>query len=170
MSASERVLPVATFLAALAASILVAGISGAADGGVQERPEDRASVCVPEGKIRFALPDGGYEVRKSSYCTNSGHWVLISQSCIRDTAKCRKAIRRHAVDSAREALPGSGQVEFGGEYGTPGFKMCREMGGNPRFLEFLDAGEWHPTDACFFGATGLYISAERLYAWFKTGS
>ncbi len=165
MSANSRI---QTFAAAAFVFQLYSAGWAAATGQAPERPEERASVCVAEGKIRFALASGDFEIRKSAYCTNTGHWVLISQSCIRDLVECRKAIRRHAEASARESLLGAERVQFGGDYGTPGFKLCRDLGGSPRFLEFFDAGAWHSTDACFFGATGLYLSAERLYAWFKS--
>lgn len=40
--------------------------------------------------------------------------------------------------------------EFLGPMGTPGFKLCREVGGSPEIVEIFVGGLWYRTDRCLF--------------------
>ena len=94
--------------------------------------------CTKEGKIRHRY-NGKMRVEAAKYCVDSSKTRLFSIDC----KKCR--MEDHDFDFIDLS-------DLMGTVGSPGFKLCRRVGGQPQIVSFLFNGKWgNPRPLYFFG-------------------
>ncbi len=103
--------------------------------------------CV-EGEIRQTV-QGIENVRKSSYCYAMDMSEIVSKNCRKQNCSAYRVGKRYY---AKELLSRNG---------TPGFRLCRELGGEPEILSFLAEDTFHETDRCAF-PDGAFVSTDSL--------
>lgn len=101
--------------------------------------------CLSGGKLRF-LALGSRHEESSSYCFDKTRSLFLSRSCHERECAAKKA---KGCEVPAEKLRG--------EVGTPGFKLCKAVGGEPQILEFHDGKKWWSMDRCLFLADGSYM-------------
>lgn len=107
--------------------------------------------CIKNGEIKI-LFDAEVTVEKASYCTNKDGNILISENCHRKN--CTKQLKPVKFDLDREVDSG---------IGTPGFTLCRMMGGKPEIIEFKLNEQWLGLDRCLFEPERTFIDTGYLY-------
>ena len=95
-----------------------------------------AEKCV-DGKIRV-VTFSETKVYREKICYSDNVVNFHSASCKKQKCSAFKVQKRYYIG------------EFIGAIGTPGFKLCREMGGAPEIVEVFAEGLWHSTDRCIF--------------------
>lgn len=96
------------------------------------------------GKVReFAL----------HYCSNKDYTSLISPECKNGPSIKCTALARHPqpIDLKQVYKP----------QGSPGFHLCRLVGGKPELLEFAVGKTWQPLDRCTF-PNGSFVDGGTL--------
>lgn len=92
--------------------------------------------CI-SGQIRVQS-FGEVKVTRENYCYDQELVNFVSESCRhRKCEAFRGAYRYYAQD-------------FLGPFGTPGFKLCRELGGSPEIVDFFAKGAFQRSDRCVF--------------------
>lgn len=78
------------------------------------------------------------KVLEEKICYGEDIANFTSASCKKQKCSAYKAPKRYYMH------------EFLGPMGTPGFKLCREVGGTPEIVEIFVGDLWHRTDRCVF--------------------
>jgi len=102
-----------------------------------------------DGKIRLRR-FGKYELSMSKYCTNNESTILIGYTC-----------RSKSCDALNKKIMLDDGTLYS-EVGKPGFKLCRELGGDPQIVEFLVSKRWYKLDRCLFVSDGSFIDTGTL--------
>lgn len=89
------------------------------------------------GKIKTTT-FGKAVIINSDYCYNSNKTALMSKTCQKNACL---ATQTHKKFSAHELLSTSGK---------PGFKLCRELGGDPEIITFTANDGEFKLDRCIF--------------------
>lgn len=84
------------------------------------------------------------EVEKITLCQKktADHMLFyLSSSCLKDQCEILKRPKKKLIIK-----------NYTGPRGSPGFKLCEELGGLPQIFEFQDPQKkWQSTERCFFG-------------------
>jgi hypothetical protein len=88
--------------------------------------------------------DGKPELEKITLCqkkTPDNMLFLTSKSCLNDQCEILKRPKKNLIIK-----------NYVSNIGSPGFKLCEELGGVPQIFDFLDpANKWLSSERCFFG-------------------
>ena len=88
--------------------------------------------------------DGKAEFEKITLCqkkTIDKMNFIISKSCLNDQCEILKRTKKKIIIK-----------NYTANMGSPGFKLCEELGGVPQIFEFLDLNNiWQSSERCFFG-------------------
>jgi len=114
------------FVSVLALVFMTAAIAGEKD-----------SVKCTEGKIRTSA-FGETVITRAKICHGEMIENFASASCRNKKCSAFKVRKRYYIH------------EFLSDVGTPGFKLCRELGGAPEIVDISVDGSWHRTDRCVF--------------------
>lgn len=77
------------------------------------------------------------EVKETShFCYNRDHTRLVSHGCQKFECVPNKSVGKFS--------------DYYSEIGTPGFKICRKLGGEPEIIEFFVDGKSYSLDRCLF--------------------
>lgn len=111
-----------------------------------------------KGKIKKLLR-GKETVETASYCTDKKGTILISEACHKQ--KCLEKLKGVEFDLARETASG---------VGSPGFALCRKLGGSPEIISFKLGKGWASLDRCLLEPASNYVDTGHLYKviWEKT--
>jgi len=77
-------------------------------------------------------------IEKSTYCFNNNKNILYSRNCLDQNCKAFKSKKRFQLK------------DLYSEYGSPGFKLCHEIGGLPEIISFDVNKESYKLDRCLF--------------------
>lgn len=94
----------------------------------------------------------GYKVHRQRYCTNLNRNSLISFNCRRKECKAYQSFR--PIEMKKLLSP----------FGKPGFKLCRELGGEPKLVEFFVDKKWYKLDRCLFKQDDSFVDTDTLMA------
>lgn len=98
-----------------------------------------------------------YEMKEitepSEFCTNAEGNVLISKTC--EKLDCLKDLPLAEVKFNTAGV------------GTPGFALCRKLGGGPEIVEFQVKEKWYKLDRCLLKQRSHYVDAGTLFQWNK---
>lgn len=92
------------------------------------------------GEIK-SLEFGLSEVSNETYCFDDEALFFVSESCQKGSCLAEK--------QATKRLPVS-HLDLGGPAGTPQSKLCEELGGTMRIVEFKVKERWVKSDLCRF--------------------
>jgi hypothetical protein len=115
------------------------------------------AACFPvTTKIIFS---GKEEKEKSVLCEKktADHMLFYtSESCDGDKCEILKRAPKKIVIKNYKA-----------NIGSPGFKLCEELGGVPQIFEFqkLNVKEWQSTERCFFGKKDFVEISLLTHEW-----
>lgn len=112
-----------------------------------------ADTCLDNGKIRYRK-FGKMTEENASYCFDKSTGSLSSQSCKKGNCEAVNAIGKKS-DKEVAATANSA-------FGTPGFHMCRALGGEPQIMEYFDGKDWNQADRCSFKNDGSFVNTSRL--------
>ena len=102
-----------------------------------------------KGQIR-SVTAGKAEVTDVTFCYDKAtKSQLFSPNC-----RSKKCV-------AFEYPEGLRFKDFVGPTGSPGFKVCRKVGGVPRIVEFSVSGKWYKLDQCNF-QDGSFVNSDYL--------
>lgn len=119
--------------------ILIAGLFAHAEEPLQ----------CEKGQIR-SVTSGKVTVTDFKYCYDKAtKSQLFSPNC-----RSKKCV---AFDYPEELR----FKEFIGPTGSPGFKVCRKVGGIPQIVEFSVSGKWYKLDQCVF-QDGSFVNSDYL--------
>lgn len=118
------------------------------------------AVCST-GEIRYKY-FGELKLEKAQYCYNDSKTELQSQSCFE--GKCQ------LIEDFKVKTREVDYYSLGSQYGTPGFKLCKIIGGLPQVVEFRVSGEWFALDRCLQGSDKSFIDTGLLLNLLKEQS
>ncbi|MBC7539795.1 MAG: hypothetical protein H7281_13320, partial [Bacteriovorax sp.] len=88
--------------------------------------------------------NGAAESEKTILCkkkTSDGMLFYVSKTCLNDQCEILKRSPKKVVIK-----------NYYANIGSPGFKLCMELGGTPQIFDFQDEKDkWKNTERCFFG-------------------
>lgn len=116
-------------------------------------PVQAANYTCVKGKIS-QTEFGKEKITPLEYCFNKDKTELVSKSCLKKKCQAYKDHRKFDIN------------QFHSAYGKPGFKLCRELKGQPELLEFYVDNKPYKLDRCTFNDedfvdTGLLLDYYR---------
>lgn len=106
--------------------------------------------CQPSGKIKYVY-GGKEESETATYCFSPDFSYFLSANC-----------REGGCLALEKKLGQIAERRLQGPLGNPGFRLCREAGGDPQLLEYYDGSKWRSNDRCFFLADRSYVDTGIL--------
>lgn len=106
--------------------------------------------CQANGKIKY-IYKGEEKMEVAGYCFSADHSYLLSPGC--QNQPCA------ALSGSLPKIPDS---DLAGSLGSPGFKLCRKVGGEPQLLEYFDGEKWWSADRCLFARDGSFVDTGIL--------
>ena len=107
--------------------------------------------CI-SGKIS-QLEFGKIKSEKAEYCFNEDKTVLISKGCQSMNCNAFKGLRKYKIEELFSSM------------GKPGFKLCRELGGQPQIIDFYVDNHPYKLDRCLF-SDGEFVDTGYLLAFY----
>lgn len=107
-------------------------------------------ICNAGGKIKFIFKNET-KIEAASYCFSADHSYFLSSDCRQKPCA--------ALGKGLKKIPDSALT---GKLGSPGFKLCRQAGGDPQLLEYTDGEHWWPADRCLFPRDGSFVDTGIL--------
>lgn len=93
-------------------------------------------ICI-SGRIS-QVEFGKTKEESADYCFNGEKTVLLSKNCQQKKCSAFEDKRRFEIG------------ELLSEFGKPGFRLCRELGGQPEIIEFIVESTPYKLDRCIF--------------------
>lgn len=103
--------------------------------------------CI-NGKIE-QTSYGKLITEQSSFCFNDAKNLLISKECYKNHCEKELSKRKFTID------------ELYSEIGKPGFRLCRNLKGNPQIITFYVEKKAFKLDRCLF-SNGNYVDTDYL--------
>ena len=107
-----------------------------------------AAECF-NGKLRY-IAFFKVQIIQAKYCTNRDRTALYSLSCKNKNCDAFKQIFTINEDALYS------------EVGKPGFRLCREVGGDPQIIEFSANKKWYKLDRCLFTSDDSFVDTGTL--------
>lgn len=110
------------------------------------------------GVIKFTYKTK-VKIEKEVFCydEDKNNKFIYSRNC--KSLKCKELATPAARPIDLSVYPHS--------IGSPGFKVCRELGGSPQIIEFkFNSSGWHQSSRCIF-SNDTYISNDLLIKLWK---
>jgi hypothetical protein len=105
--------------------------------------------CV-SGKIS-QIEFGKLKEESSNYCFNGDKTVLLSKNCQQKKCRAFEDKRKFKISLLVSQI------------GKPGFKLCRELGGQPEIVNFFVQNRSYKLDRCLF-KDGSFADSDFLLA------
>lgn len=102
-----------------------------------------------EKELRY----GGKAKAGGTYCFRAEPYQLLSENCV--DGKCVLLEKIRAAKDEAFDNPAS-------TTGNPGFQICRNLGGEPRPVEFKRDGKWLPFNECRFAEDKSFANVDFL--------
>ena len=109
----------------------------------------RALTCT-DGSIRVRQ-SGDLAYSNSSYCYNDTKTFLISKNCF------NRRCSIHQLDFSKLTK----KILFS-PIGSPGFRICRALNGEPEIMQFQVSAKWWDLDRCIFAKDRAFIDTSSL--------
>ena len=89
------------------------------------------------------------QIKKANYCYSEDKAEIVSKNCRDQSCSAYKVGKRFYPEELLSPI------------GTPGFRLCRELGAEPEIVSFEVDKEFYETDRCTF-PNGAFVSTDLL--------